>query len=172
MLKNPLRPLSTVPMPLNPPEIADLSLLSRYPMLPQGRDHIRDVLGENGISVADLIEAPWLEDVRNRGRLRLLESVMHRDGVDATTVVDLSTDLGRMTEALSFLHAMLVVCASFDERLLARWIEGEASRADQLFGMDSGNFNSIATSYISGLKEERQSGSKEVTYWVPMSDFI
>ena len=172
MLKNPLRPLSTVPMPLNPPEIVDLGLLSRYPMLPQGRGHIRDVLSENGISVEDLIEAPWLEDVRNRGRLRLLESVMHRDGVDAATVVDLSTDLGRMTEALSFLHAMLVVCASFDERLLARWVEGEASRADQLFGMDSGNFDSIATSYISGLKDERQSGSKEVTYWVPMSDFI
>ena len=141
-------------------------------MLPQGREHMRSVLSENGITVEDLIEAPWLEDVRNRGRLRLLESVMHRDGVDAATVVDLSTDLGRMTESLSFLHAMLVVCASFDERLLARWIEGEASRADQLFGMDTGNFDKIATSYLSGLKEEQSSGSREVEYWVPMSDFI
>ena len=80
-------------MPLNPPEIGDLGLLSRYPMLPQGREHMRSVLTENGISVEDLIEAPWLEDVRNRGRLRLLESVMHKDGVDTATVVDLSTDL-------------------------------------------------------------------------------
>ncbi|MED5273806.1 MAG: hypothetical protein VX865_02360 [Candidatus Thermoplasmatota archaeon] len=159
-------------MPLNPPEIGDLGLLSRYPMLPQGREHMRSVLTENGISVEDLIEAPWLEDVRNRGRLRLLESVMHKDGVDTATVVDLSTDLGRMTESLSFLHAMLVVCASFDERLLARWIEGEASRADQLFGMDTGNFSAIATSYISGLREEQSGDSMEVVYWVPMSDFI
>ena len=112
-------------------------------MLPQGSQHIKNVLNENGVTVADLIEAPWLEEVRTRGRLRLLESVMHKDGVDDSTTVDLSSDAGKMTETLSFLHAMLVVCASFDERLLSRWIEGEASRADGLFGRDSSNFTII-----------------------------
>ena len=73
---------------------------------------------------------------------------------------------------LSFLHAMLVVCASFNDRLLARWIEGEASRADQLFGMDSENFGLLASSYLSGVRDEVESNSGEVVYWIPMVDFI
>ena len=121
------------------------------------------------MTVADLIEAPWLEEVRTRGRLRLLESVMHKDGVDDSTTVDLSSDAGKMTETLSFLHAMLVVCASFDERLLSRWIEGEASRADGLFGRDSSNFTIICSSFLSDIKSEN--GGEEI-YWVPIADFI
>ena len=156
-------------MPLQPPDIEDRIVLSRYPMLPQGSQHIRNVLNENGVTVADLIEAPWLEEVRTRGRLRLLESVMHKDGVDDSTTVDLSSDAGKMTETLSFLHAMLVVCASFDERLLSRWIEGEASRADGLFGRDSSNFTIICSSFLSDIKSEN--GGEEI-YWVPIADFI
>ena len=115
--------------------------MARYPFLPQGSIFLKLVLEKNGITVSDLIEAHWLEEVRARGRVRLLESVMHKEGVDSATTIDLSSDLGKMTEALSFLYAMLVVCASFNERLLARWVEGEASRADQLFGMDEENFD-------------------------------
>jgi len=154
------------------PPVEDEVLLARYPFLPQGREHMRGVLESNGISVEDLIDAPWLEDVRSRGRLRLLDSVMHKDGADIATTVDLSTEVGRMTEVLSFLHAMLVVCASFNDRLLARWIEGEASRADQLFGMDSENFDLLASSYLSGIRDETESDSDEVVYWIPMVDFI
>ena len=161
-----------MPMPLRLPPVEDEILLARYPFLPQGREHMRGVLESNGISVEDLIDAPWLEDVRSRGRLRLLDSVMHKDGADIATTVDLSTEVGRMTEVLSFLHAMLVVCASFNERLLARWIEGEASRADQLFGMDSANFELLASSYLSGIRDETESDSDEVVYWIPMVDFI
>lgn len=161
-----------MPMPLMLPPVKDEVLLARYPFLPQGREHMRGVLERNGISVEDLIEAPWLEDVRSRGRLRLLDSVMHKDGADIATTVDLSTEVGRMTEVLSFLHAMLVVCASFNDRLLARWIEGEASRADQLFGMDSENFELLASSYLSGIRNEVESDSDEVVYWIPMVDFI
>ena len=109
MLNNPLGPLGIVPIPLKPPIIEDRVILSRYPMLPQGRNHIREVLRENGVKVGDLVGAPWLEEVRARGRLRLLESVMHKDGVDDATTVDLSSEAGKMTETLSFLHAMLVV---------------------------------------------------------------
>ena len=161
-----------MPMPLVLPPVEDEVLLARYPFLPQGREHMRGVLESNGISVEDLIDAPWLEDVRSRGRLRLLDSVMHKEGADIATTVDLSTEVGRMTEVLSFLHAMLVVCASFNDRLLARWIEGEASRADQLFGMDSENFELLASSYLSGIRDEAESNSGEVVYWIPMVDFI
>ncbi len=168
-MNNPLGSLVVVPMPLHPPDIEDRVVLSRYPMLPQGSQHIKDVLNENGVTVVDLIEAPWLEEVRTRGRLRLLESVMHKDGVDDTTTVDLSSDAGKMTETLSFLHAMLVVCASFDERLLSRWIEGEASRADGLFGRDASNFTIICLSFFSNIKLEQEG---EDIYWVPVSDFI
>lgn len=161
-----------MPMPLALPDIEDEVLLARYPFLPQGREHMRQVLESNGITVEDLIEAPWLEDVRTRGRLRLLESVMHKDGADIATTVDLSTEVGRMTEVLSFLHAMLVVCASFNERLLARWIEGEATRADQLFGMDSGNFELLARSYFSDIREQRNGRGDDSVFWIPMADFI
>ena len=133
---------------------------------------MRQILDANGITIEDLIEAPWLEDIRTQGRLRLLDSVMHKDGADTATTVDLSTEVGRMTEVLSFLHAMLVVCASFNERLLARWVEGEASRADILFGDDLGNFELIASSYISDIRTEPKRGNEDVVYWIPMVDFI
>ncbi len=159
-----------MPMPLTKPSIENESIMARYPFLPQGSVFLKFVLEKNGITVEDLIEAPWLEEVRARGRIRLLESVMHKEGVDAATTIDLSSDLGKMTESLSFLYAMLIVCASFNERLLARWVEGEASRADQLFGMDKENFAILAKSYISDIKEIQNRGV--ATYWIPMSDFI
>ncbi len=159
-------------MPLALPTIEDGKLLARYPFLPQGREYMRQVLEDNGVTIEDLIETPWLEDVRTRGRLRLLDSVMHKDGADTATTVDLSTEIGRMTEVLSFLHAMLVVCASFNERLLARWVEGEASRADKLFGRDSGNFELLASSYLSDFRTEPQQGNEDLVYWIPMVDFI
>ena len=159
-------------MPLALPKVIDERLLARYPFMPQGREHMRQVLERNSVTIEDLIEAPWLEEVRTRGRLRLLDSVMHKDGVESSADVDLSTEVGRMTEVLSFLHAMLVVCASFNERLLARWVEGEASRADALFGEDLENFELIASSYISDIRTEPRQGREELVYWIPMVDFI
>jgi DNA primase large subunit len=171
VLKNPRGLLRLVPVPLSLPDIADEGLLARYPFLPQGRELIRKTLQDNGISVIELIDAPWLEDVRIRGRLRLVDSVLQNDGVGTSSGVDLSTDVGKMTEVLSFLHAMLVVCASFDERLMSRWIEGEASRADLLLGMDDENFPVISSSYLSGIRTEEDSrGDSE--FWVPLPDFI
>jgi len=161
-----------MPMPLALPKVIDERLLARYPFMPQGRENMRQVLERNSVTIEDLIEAPWLEEVRTRGRLRLLDSVMHKDGVESSAEVDLSTEIGRMTEVLSFLHAMLVVCASFNERLLARWVEGEASRADALFGEDLENFELIASSYISDIRTEPRQGREELVYWIPMVDFI
>ena len=56
-------------MPISAPKIDDVGLLARYPFLPQGSDYIRSMLDENGITVEDLVDAPWLEDVRVRGML-------------------------------------------------------------------------------------------------------
>ncbi len=161
-----------MPMPLTPPLIEDEGVLARYPFLPQSRDFIRMQLGKNNIDVQGLIEEPWLEDVRKRGNLRLVESVMHRDGIDSATTVDISSELGRMTEALSFLHAMLIVCASFEDRLLNRWVEGESSRADSLFGMDEKNFEAIAKTYLSDIRTEGITDTKDVVYLVPMVDYL
>jgi len=158
-------------MPIRAPEIDDDGLLARYPFLPQGTTYIRSMLDENDITVEDLIDAPWLEDVRVRGMLRLVDSVLQQEGDGGSSSIDISTEVGRMTEALSFLHAMLIVCASFDERLLSRWIEGESSRADRLLGMDSDNFEVISSSFLSGIVTRVDSKGSE-DYWIPLVDFI
>jgi DNA primase large subunit len=158
-------------MPIRAPEIDDDGLLARYPFLPQGTTYIRSMLDENDITVEDLIDAPWLEDVRVRGMLRLVDSVLQQEGDGGSSSIDISTEVGRMTEALSFLHAMLIVCASFDERLLSRWIEGESSRADRLLGMDSDNFEVISSSFLSGIVTRVDSRGSE-DYWIPLVDFI
>ena len=66
---------------------------------------------------------------------------------------------------------MLIICASFDERLLGRWIEGESSRADYLLGVDNQNFMLIAKTYLSDIKENTGENGVPV-YWIPISDFI
>ena len=77
-----------MPMPLTKPSIENETLMARYPFLPQGTAFVKLVLEKNGITVEDLIEAHWLEEVRSRGRIRLLESVMHKEGVDSSTTID------------------------------------------------------------------------------------
>ena len=79
--------------------IDDDGLLARYPFLPQGSAYIRSILDENGITVEDLVDAPWLEDVRVRGMLRLVDSVLQQEGDGASSSIDISTAVGRMTES-------------------------------------------------------------------------
>ena len=67
-----------MPIPISTPVIDDDGLLARYPFLPQGSAYIRSILDENGITVEDLVDAPWLEDVRVRGMLRLVDSVLQQ----------------------------------------------------------------------------------------------
>ena len=159
------------PMPLELPEISDESILARYGFLPQSKEYIKKLLEENDITIEQLIDAPWLEDIRARGRIRLVESITHKGDIKSAEIIDLSTEIGKMTECLSFLYAMLIICASFDERLLGRWIEGESSRADYLLGVDSQNFMLIAKTYLSDIKENTGENGVPV-YWIPISDFI
>ena len=107
-------------MPLRPPPIDDAKVLARYPFLPQSAEHTRGLLDENGISMDDLLSAAWLSDIRRKGDMRVKESVLHDDGIEQRSA-DLGTDLGRMSESLSFLYAMMVACATFDERGTGLW---------------------------------------------------
>ena len=120
-----------MPMPLQPPAIEDSVVTARYPFLPQANAAIKTHMEANNIDLEALVDTEWLEAVRVRARVRLVESVVSKD-IDATTTIDIHTPYGQMVECLSFLYAMVTVCASFDERLLGRWAEGEASRADHL----------------------------------------
>ncbi|MAB35901.1 MAG: hypothetical protein CL975_01075, partial [Euryarchaeota archaeon] len=122
-----------MPMPPHPPVIEDPRILARYPFLPQAVKHTRSILENNGVTMESLLTDGWLSDIRRRGDLRVKESILHDDGIGVPTS-DISTDLGRMTESLSFLYAMLVACSTFEERVTARWAEGEASRADAILG--------------------------------------
>ena len=160
-----------MPMPITPPAIEDASVLSRYPFLPQAVGRFRQLLNENGIDIEALVEEPWLDEVRRRGSLRVKESIVHDEGVDSATVVDMSSELGQMTETLSFLYAMLLVCASADERLLARWCEGEAARADRLFGQDGARFEIIVRTYLSDIRPIGEVRG-ETVWAVPVADFI
>ena len=70
----------------------------------------------------------------------------------------------------SFLYAMMVACATLDERVTARWAEGEATRADKLLGNDSAIFETVATTYLSNIQSEERGG--EIIYSIPLTDFI
>ena len=123
-----------MPMPLQPKPIEDAVVTARYPFLPQASAAIKAHMEANSVDLESLVDTEWLEAVRVRARVRLVESVVSKEGIDTTTTVDIHTPYGQMVECLSFLYAMITVCASFDERLLARWAEGESGRADQLWG--------------------------------------
>ena len=157
-----------MPMPLQPPAIEDPVVLARYPFLPQANPAIKAHMEANEIDLDSLIDVDWLDAVRVRARVRLHESVVSKN-IDVTTSVDIHTPYGQMVECLSFLYAMVTVCASFDERLLARWAEGEAGRADTLWGQieQPESFQRLAETYLSDIRM-REDGNWEV----PLTDFI
>ncbi len=72
-----------------------------------------------------------MEKARSRARIRLLDSIQSKEGGEVVGG-DLFTEEGRIIEAFSFYYARLVVCASEDERLIARWAQAEAARAEQV----------------------------------------
>ena len=157
-----------MPMPLQPPAIEDSVVTARYPFLPQANAAIKTHMEANNIDLEALVDTEWLEAVRVRARVRLVESVVSKD-IDATTTIDIHTPYGQMVECLSFLYAMVTVCASFDERLLGRWAEGEASRADHLWGNieTPDSFRRLAETYLSGVRI-----GEDGNWEVPVTDFI
>ena len=157
-----------MPMPLQPPAIEDPVVLARYPFLPQANPAIKAHMEANDVNLDSLIDTDWLDAVRVRARVRLVESVVSKD-IDVATSVDIHTPYGQMVECLSFLYAMVTVCASFDERLLARWAEGESGRADTLWGRveQPESFQRLAETYLSDIRM-----GDDGNWEVPLIDFI
>ena len=61
----------------------------------------------NDVNLDSLIDTDWLDAVRVRARVRLLESVVSKD-IDVSTSVDIHTPYGQMVECLSFLYLSLI----------------------------------------------------------------
>ena len=172
-----------MPLPRRPPTIESPSLLARFPFLPQGEEWLKSLLVDNNIELDTLIEGEWVESIRIRGMQRMLQSIQLDEGVDSVTRHDIHESYGQMVEGLGFYYAMLVVCSSFDERLVKRWVEGEASRADKILGelTDNETFELVAKTYLSDIriKTEETAGisihtrrTTKIVYEIPMLDFI
>ena len=111
---------------------------------------------EHNIDLDELLDGSWMEKARSRARIRLIDSIQSKEGVEVVGG-DLFTEEGRIIEAFSFYYARLVVCASEDERLIARWAQAEAARAEQILIKDHKNLDIIARTYISEIQlSERQ----------------
>ena len=110
-----------MPVPTTPPPLTDEVTLARYPFLPQASDWIRTMAVRHSIDLNELLEGPWMEQARQRARIRLIDSVQSKEGVQVVGG-DIHTEEGRLIEAFSFYYARLVMCASEDERLIARGV--------------------------------------------------
>ena len=75
----------------------------------------------HSIDLNELLEGSWMEQARQRARIRLIDSVQSKEGVQVVGG-DIHTEEGRLIEAFSFYYARLVMCASEDERLIARGV--------------------------------------------------
>jgi DNA primase large subunit len=107
---------------------------------------------EHNIDLDELLDGSWMEKARSRARIRLIDSIQSKEGVEVVGG-DLFTEEGRIIEAFSFYYARLVVCASEDERLIARWAQAEAARAEQILIKDHKNLDIIARTYISDIQQ-------------------
>jgi len=108
----------------------------------------------HGIDLKELLEGPWMEQARQRARIRLIDSVQSKEGVQVVGG-DIHTEEGRLIEAFSFYYARLVMCASEDERLIARWAQAEAARAEQLLIQDTANLPLVARTYLTQVEQTR-----------------
>ena len=178
-----------MPAPLHLPAITDPVVLARFPFLPQGELWIKELRKQNEVDLDSLVNSDWLVEARTRGNVRMLESIVHDKGIDADSRMDIHTDYGQMIEGLGYYYAMFVVCASLDERLLKRWVEGEATRADNLLSTttDAELFDTIARTYLSDLRRHDPMEGESVTphlhspsvragvdrsWEIPLTDFV
>lgn len=149
-----------MPVPRSLPELDDEVTFARYPFLPQASDWIRSMAVDHGIDLDELLDGSWMEKARSRARIRLIDSIQSKEGVEVVGG-DLYTEEGRIIEAFSFYYARLVVCASEDERLIARWAQAEAARAEQILIKDSKNIELIARTYLSLLERKEGKGGRQ-----------
>ena len=142
-----------MPTPKVTPLIENEVTLARYPFLPQATEWIQGLAIEHDIDLDELLDGEWMEKARSRARIRLIDSIESKDGV-AVVGGDIFTEEGRIIEAFSFYYARLVVFASEDERLIARWAQAEATRAEQVLTKDSENLEIIAKTFLSDIEKD------------------
>ena len=142
-----------MPTPKVTPPIDNEVTLARYPFLPQATEWIQGLAMEHDIDLDELLDGEWMEKARSRARIRLIDSIESKDGV-AVVGGDIFTEEGRIVEAFSFYYARLVVFASEDERLISRWAQAEATRAEQILTRDSDNLEIIAKTFISDIEKD------------------
>ena len=142
-----------MPTPKVTPPIQNEVTLARYPFLPQATEWIQGLAIEHDIDLDELLDGEWMEKARSRARIRLIDSIESKEGV-ALVGGDIFTEEGRIIEAFSFYYARLVVFASEDERLISRWAQAEATRAEQILIKDSENVEIIAKTFISNIEKD------------------
>ena len=142
-----------MPTPKVTPLIDNEVTLARYPFLPQATEWIQGLAIEHDIDLDELLDGEWMEKARSRARIRLIDSIESKDGV-AVVGGDIFTEEGRIIEAFSFYYARLVVFASEDERLISRWAQAEATRAEQVLTKDTENLEIIAKTFISEIARD------------------
>ena len=142
-----------MPTPQVSPAIQNEVTLARYPFLPQATEWIQGLAIEHDIDLDELLDGEWMEKARSRARIRLIDSIESKEGV-ALVGGDIFTEEGRIIEAFSFYYARLVVFASEDERLISRWAQAEATRAEQILIKDSENLEIIAKTFISNIEKD------------------
>lgn len=141
-----------MPVPETPPVVEQEVTLARYPFLPQASAFIAQLASKHGIDLDELLEGTMMADARKRARGRLVDTIESKDGVQISAG-DIHTEEGRVIEAFSFYYARLVVCASEDERLISRWAQAEATRAEKLLCQDEKNLEIVANTYFSSIQK-------------------
>ena len=107
--------------------------------------------GKHQIDIDELLDGGMMDRARIRARSRLVDSVDSKDGVEVASIGDIHTEEGRILEAFSFYYARLVVGASEDERLISRWAQAEAERAQRILEKD-GAIHAVANTYLSQIE--------------------
>lgn len=154
-----------MPSPLAPPEIKANDLLARYPFLPQTREWLNVLSTEENITLEALLEDPYMEPARNRGKLRLIEMITHSGGVDMQTTSDIHTREGQLMEVYSYLFAKLIICSAADEILVSRWAQAEAELAEKRLSIEGEKLELIANTYIDKLIHEKQDSRVGAKIW-------
>jgi DNA primase large subunit len=158
--------LHDVPNPYTIPDLKDEVTLARYPFLPQAKSWIAEMASTHQIDIDELLDGTMMERSRIRARSRLIDSVDSKDGVEVASIGDIHTVEGRLLEAFSFYYARLVVGASEDERLISRWAQAEAERAQHILVKDNA-IVTIANTYISQIECDEKGIWK-----IGLADFI
>lgn len=143
----------------------DPVLLARYPFLPQARPWFEEVALGEGIDIEMLLSSPMMESARQRGKLRLVEMITHKDGVDMQTFSDIHDPEGQIAEAFSFIFARMVVCAAGDKVLISRWSQAEAELAAKRLCQEGQALEDIARTYVSRLEHQAGSQSAKDMTW-------